>query len=440
MDENAFSCKDLSVPFVDAGSDDHRDVGGSSGHCNPGEIDGRAAPRRRVLAPLIGPMVSRFGHLADGPRRGADALVRAAARDGGIYMGGGNTGPAWAGHEHSVLILGPPRSGKTTAVVIPAILAAPGAVVSTSTKPDVLTTTAPARRRSGPCYLYDPSGTVDLPPGVEPVRWSPLAGCRRWDDALVVAHNLVHAARSPTVGRGLGAGDDHWTERAQALLAPVLHAAALDDADMATVLGWVDRHQAADALAILDREDTGGAGDLLAGIAATDPREQSGIWSTASGVLSAYRSDAALATTRLPDFDPAAFCTDDATLYVCTTGRRQGTLAPLVVGILSDVRAAAYDDAARRGPLRLPRADRLTRSLRPRRGGQHRPAPRSPRHGERGRGSGRPDPGVPAGPVSGTRTVGRWGRGIPVALRDHRCPTRDRRHPDTRSTLRSGRG
>jgi hypothetical protein len=158
----------------------------------------------------------------------------------------------------------------------------------------------------------------------------------------------VHSTRRPDAGRATASGDDHWTERAQALLAPVLHAAALDGVDMAAVLRWVDRHEAAPALAILDREGAASAGDLLAGIAATDQREQSGIWSTASGVLSAYRSDTALATTRGPAFDASSFCAEDATLYICTAGRRQRTLAPLVVGILSDVRSAAYDAAAGR--------------------------------------------------------------------------------------------
>ena len=50
------------------------------------------------------------------------------------------------------------------------------------------------------------------------------------------------------------------------------------------------------------------ATDLLAGIVATDSREQSGIWSTASGVLAAYRTEGALASTRAAPLDLDAFC------------------------------------------------------------------------------------------------------------------------------------
>jgi len=276
------------------------------------------------------------------------SAVRQAARHAGgcLYLGAGATGPAWARAEQAVLVLGPPRSGKTSGLVVPTVLGARGAVVSTSTKPDVLKVTAAARRRDGPCLLYDPSGTVPTPAGVERVRWSPVTGCARWDDALLVARGLVGSTR-PSGGRNDGEiGVDHWTERAQALLAPVLHAAALDGAELRTVLSWIDRRQAAPALRILDSEDAVVAADLLAGIAATDGREQSGIWSTASGVLAAYRSETALATTVAPDFDPRVFCDSSATLYICATGRHQALAAPLVVGLLTDVRAAAYARAA----------------------------------------------------------------------------------------------
>jgi type IV secretory pathway TraG/TraD family ATPase VirD4 len=246
-----------------------------------------------------------------------------------------------------VLVLGPPRSGKTSSIVVPTVLGAPGAVVSTSTKPDVLRATAHARGSVGPCLLFDPSGTVDVPAGVERVRWSPVESCRTWDDALLVARSLVGAARPGAGARDSTAvGADHWTERAEALLAPALHAAALDGVDLTTVLSWVDRRNAAPALAILDRNNAVRPGDLLAGIAATDPREQSGIWSTASGVLGAYRSEAALATTVAPDFDARAFCDSPATLYICATGRRQALAAPLVVGLLTDIRTAAYARSA----------------------------------------------------------------------------------------------
>ncbi|HXW35159.1 MAG TPA: type IV secretory system conjugative DNA transfer family protein, partial [Acidimicrobiales bacterium] len=166
----------------------------------------------------------------DIPQDALEEMREGASNSGGIYLGAGLCGPVWSGRERSVLVLGPPRSGKTTSLIIPAVLTAPGAVVSTSTKPDVLSATAGSRSRQGPILLYDPSGTIEVPLGVEPVRWSPVASCSEWDAALVVSRSLVQSARGRSSGtsRGSGIADDHWTERAQSLLAPLLHAAAIE--------------------------------------------------------------------------------------------------------------------------------------------------------------------------------------------------------------------
>jgi len=262
-----------------------------------------------------------------------------------LYLGKGNGGLAWAPAEQSVLVLGPPRSGKTSSLVVPSVLAADGPVVSTSTKPDVLTITAPSRRTRGECLLFDPSGTVEAPPDVRVVRWSPIPVCRNWDEARMVASALVGA--KVTARDRSSTGSDHWHERAEALLATLMHAAAISGEPMHSVLRWIDRRQAAPALDLLDGGGTDVAADLLAGIAATESREQSGIWSTASGVLAGYRGSAALAGTIEPDFDAAAFCNSRSTLYICATGRHQSLLAPLVVGLLTEVTAAAYAGHAR---------------------------------------------------------------------------------------------
>ena len=47
-----------------------------------------------------------------------------------------------------------------------------------------------------------------------------------------------------------------------------------------------------------------------------------------------------------PDFDAGAFCDSSATLYICATGRHQAVAAPLVVGLLTDIRSAAYARSA----------------------------------------------------------------------------------------------
>lgn len=268
----------------------------------------------------------------------------------GVYLGVGTHGWAWAGPERSTLVLGPSRAGKTSSLVVPNVLSAPGAVVSTSTKLDVLWATARARSASGWCLVFDPTGTLTLPPWVHRVGWSPVHSAREWHGALEVSDAMVRTARGRPLG-SIGAGaDGHWTERAAALLAPLLHAASLDRVPMKKVLHWVDRHDGAPALDTLASRlgDESVPTDLLAGILGTDEREQSGIWSTASGVLAAYRSPGALASTEAPFLDADAFCEGAHTLYVCAPASQQRLLAPLVVAVLSQIRDAVYRRAAAR--------------------------------------------------------------------------------------------
>jgi type IV secretory pathway TraG/TraD family ATPase VirD4 len=259
----------------------------------------------------------------------------------GIYLGIGEQGQSWGGAQRSLLVLGAPRSGKTSSLVIPNVLMADGPVVSTSTKSDVMEATAGVRSRNGWCFLYDPSGEIECPPGVERVGWSPLTTAGRWDSAVQTADAMVRSSR---MMGGSGTSESHWTERAGALLAPLLHAAAVEDLSMHTVLRWIARRDGTTPLDILTSTigDSAPATDLLAGIVTTDARELSGIWSTTSGVLAAYRTQGAMAATSAEPLDLTEFCRGPHTMYICSPGRRQHEFAPLVVAAIGDVRDATY--------------------------------------------------------------------------------------------------
>ena len=287
--------------------------------------------------------------------RSLGAARAAVAAGGGVYLGHDAHGWSFAAPGHAVLVLGPPRSGKTSALVVPNVLGAPGAAVTTSTKPDVMEATWPARSGVGECRLFDPTGSLDprhAPTGVSPVRWSPVPACERWDTAQLTARRMV-ATSAPAAVAGSAArvdAGDHWSERAGTLLAPLLHAAALGGAPMSEVLRWVDRRDPAGAGAVLARTpggETALASDALCGITASDPRELSGIWSTASGALAGYRTSAALEVARDPDFDAGAFVRSGDTLYVCAPADRQALAAPMVVGLIDAVRSAAYEHHGR---------------------------------------------------------------------------------------------
>ena len=68
------------------------------------------------------------------------------ASDVGYLLGRSRGHGVWASVEDSILVLGPPRSGKGLHVVINAILDAPGAVITTATRPDNIAATLTARQ------------------------------------------------------------------------------------------------------------------------------------------------------------------------------------------------------------------------------------------------------------------------------------------------------
>jgi len=228
-------------------------------------------------------------------------------------------------------------------VVIPALLAAPGAVVSTATKPDVLRASWQARAQLGQVWLFDPSGeSVELPRGIRRLSWSPVTAASSWDEALAMARAMTACT---SVGRGTG-NEQHWRERAGALLAPLLYSANLSGRPIAEVLRWVLRHDLGPAGVTLEDHDATVANDVLVGIAKTDTRERSSIFSATAGVLAAYNADSVRKAAASPNFDPDGFAASSETIYITAPEHKQALCAPLVVGLLEQIRHATYRRAA----------------------------------------------------------------------------------------------
>ncbi len=262
----------------------------------------------------------------------------AAHAGGGVWLGAGEDGQwRFAQPERAVLLLGPPRSGKTSGVIIPAVLAHQGPAIATSTKPDVARATARTRARDGRVWMFDPTGASSPPAGLEQLRWSPVTSALTWDGAVVIA-------RAMTLNVGVGTTDrSHWANRAQALLAPFLHAAAVHGREMETVVDWVMRHELDEPGMLLeDQRSSRLAFGSLVGLLNTEDRERSSIFSAAADALQAYTSESALATASDPNFDPAAFIAGGDTVYIYAPAEEQAAVAPVVCGLLAEVRRATY--------------------------------------------------------------------------------------------------
>lgn len=276
------------------------------------------------------------------------SLENPAPRDVGYRLGTAHRHEVWASVEDSILLVGAPRSGKGLFLVIPAILDAPGAVVTTSTRPDNVTACLRARKRIGPVAVFDPQHLADgLPAGL---RWSPIRGCESPQTAMIRAAGLASATG---LSAGGVEGGDFWEGKTRAALQALLHAAALDRRTPTELFRWtLDPTSAADAVAILTNHPDAATGwaDSLASMIDADPRTRDSIWQGVSLSL------AALADPRVLDavspgageeFDPEAFIRQRGTLFLLATGAGAGNSAALVAALVEDLVETARRLAAR---------------------------------------------------------------------------------------------
>ncbi|MHB8319307.1 MAG: type IV secretory system conjugative DNA transfer family protein [Acidimicrobiales bacterium] len=257
--------------------------------------------------------------------------------------------------QSAVCVLAPPQGGKTTGVVMPSVASAPGAVVVTSIKRDVLDATSSIRRRSGRCWLFDPSGREVAPEGVELVRWSPVVSAKSWDDSRIVARSMVAAAMSLTsglVGVGGTGGEAHFMDKATDALAPMLYAAFHAARTMVEVSDWLYRSDPSDALGLLHEQAEGGgtyadsariAWSVLNSVEQLAERERSSVYSTAQRVVTAYLMEGVRGLVTDPNFDPNTFVNSTDTLYIVAGLDVQAAAAPVVVALLTAITTAVYE-------------------------------------------------------------------------------------------------
>ncbi len=282
------------------------------------------------------------------------SLTDARPSDVGYQLGTSKGTGVWASVEDSIMVIGPPRSGKGLHLVIPAILDAPGAVVVTSTRPDNLTATMRARRRIGPVAIFDPQHLAEgLPAGM---RWSPIRGCESPQTAMIRATGLA-------AGTGLSSGGvdsgGFWEGKTRAALQSLLHAAAIDIRPPAELFRWtLDPTAAADAVAILTRTASAATGwaESLEAMIDSDPRTRDSIWqgvSLALGSLADPRVLDAVSPGPGEGFDPEAFIQNKGTLFLLATGSGAGASAALVAALVEDLIETARRLAARSPGARL---------------------------------------------------------------------------------------
>ena len=279
------------------------------------------------------------------------SLPNPAELDIGHWLGRVARIDCYCSVEDSMVLLGPPRSGKGLHFVIPMILDAPGAVITTSTRPDNLTATLAARCRAGPVAVFDPQR---LAPGIpSATRWSPIRGCENPQTALVRAKALAAGAAGGTTD------SNFWQSSAEQAVRCLLHAAALGGCSSTDLYRWSLSAVAAREAVMILANHPGAAmswHQALDSIVTADQKQRDSVWAMVAIAFAALADPRVLDAVSPGDgeeFDPESFLRSRGTLYLLGTSTGAAATAGLVGAFVEDIIEAGRRIAARSLSARL---------------------------------------------------------------------------------------
>ena len=260
----------------------------------------------------------------------------------------------WLSKESTILVLAPPRSGKTSGTVAPAVIDHHGPVVVTGVREDIMVWTHPYRHRRGsPLWLCEPMRTTGtLPDDVREVRWSPVTGCHDMVTARLRAEALFSTLPLP------GGNDEFWRTAGQALLAGYLMSGARAGGRIGDVVAWIDRdtdlspvevlRQHAAALTSADdeieRASISSIATQLEAAIGQDPRYRAGVTGQAMQAIDPFRLPA---IRRMCDidptdsFDPTRFLRESGTIWMLGSESHQRQAAGVCTALTAAIIEAA---------------------------------------------------------------------------------------------------
>jgi type IV secretory pathway TraG/TraD family ATPase VirD4 len=240
----------------------------------------------------------------------------------------------YASWEDVTIGIAGPRVGKTTALVVPAILAAPGALLTTSNKPDTVETTRKLRDEVGTTWVFDPQQVVDEEPTW---WWNPLSYVTDDTTAAKLAGHFASGSREPG-----DKGDAYFDPAGKNLLAGMLLAAALDGRAITDVFTWLTDPDNREMVAVLRNGGYPLVADAVESETRAPERQRAGVYGTARKMAGCLQNSRIgrwvtpvggnMRGDRRPQFNPDEFVRGTDTLYSLSR-EGEGTAAPLVTAL-----------------------------------------------------------------------------------------------------------
>jgi type IV secretion system protein VirD4 len=350
--------------------------------------EARLARASDVKPLIVGSSVPPTGRMLLG--RLAPRGPMLATEDRERHPASGRRAESRQGDRGSVALIGPTRSGKTV-LASAGIIAWDGPVIALSVKRDLYDATAAARAKRGDIAVFDPSGVTGLPTA----RWTPLRAITTTSGAARAGRALAHAIPTNGVSNG-----DYWKAHGETLTSAYMSLAGLSvllptldkkkraPLTMGRLASWAFLHvgvtdPTVNELIRMGLEDDRPlevrllAKDTMTKLMAfegEDPKIRASIYATARLAFEAWNEPAIAHSASL---DPRAFYHSDEiwehqpryidlawlmggptgrprTLYLCAPSTEFDRLAPVLGGMLGDLREQIHASDIGGGKLSQP--------------------------------------------------------------------------------------
>ncbi|MFC0039573.1 type IV secretory system conjugative DNA transfer family protein [Actinomadura rayongensis] len=276
-------------------------------------------------------------HLSTKGASATAARLGAKTSAPGVLVGEviGTGKPLWGPWEDLHVDIWGTRAGKTTSRAIPAIIPAPGAVLVTSNKRDIVDATRLPREKAGPVWVFDPQDVANEDPDW---WWNPLSYVVDVDHAARLATVFSAYSRDPQAK-----SDAYFDTEGELLLAFLLLAAAEGGLPITQVYRWLSDPTDDQAVGILRAAGHELPAEHVQGVVNYPDKQRGGVFATARKSVGCLINPA---VTRWVtpgagrEFSPEKFVRSSGTLYSLSR-EGQGTAGPLVTALTIAVIEAA---------------------------------------------------------------------------------------------------
>jgi type IV secretory pathway TraG/TraD family ATPase VirD4 len=245
--------------------------------------------------------------------------------------------------ESLILMIAAPQEGKSQAAA-GQVIDAPGPVVATSIREDLIRATAALRAGRGQVHIWNPEHAGAYG---STFSWDIVAGCA---DVTVAVVRRAGPMVEAVTARGLDS-EAFWNDQASMVLAALLHAAALAGGDIWHVHAWAGGEDDT-PLRILELcpDASRAARDHLGLYLSLSDKTRQGIGTTLARVLKFLQlpacADAVTVPGGGPGFDFASFVRSADTLYLVAADAATSPVTPLFAAIIAELAYAARQAGA----------------------------------------------------------------------------------------------